>query len=191
MLHKSGLGVSLGVSLASSPPPSVMKLMRLWLSYVGGHPLMPRQWPSSSFFSRPGPCAPFSIPERVWAWKDLLEAWTRLQSKQYSSLPAEPCLWALPRMRPKWCFGWTTPPLNHGTTISFLFLWLTLEQSHGSSPHPRPALPAWTLPTISWCCRQLMAWSTSVWAFHFWPVGILAFLQSGQQTLSSLVFSCM
>lgn len=71
----------------------------------------------------------------------------------------------------------------------------------GPGPEPwhfspsRSALTAWILPTISWCCRQLIAWSTLDWVFYFWPVGILMFssLQSHQWTLSKvgLVFSCL
>lgn len=86
--------------------------------------------------------------------------------------------------------------VTSATTISFLSLRVALDQNRGASPHPSPVLPAWTLPTISWCCSLETAWFTSASAFHFWPVRTLALAfrtvwsVDSLSSRTSLAFSC-
>lgn len=60
------------------------------------------------------------------------------------------------------------------STISFLSLQLASHQKRGASSHPSPALPAWTLPMISWCemTNGLIDYSLDIPSPACWNLGI-------------------
>src|SRR4029434_1461539 len=83
------------------------------------------------------------------------------------------------------------------TTRSFLSFLLALDHRIGGSPHPRPARPVWTLPTISWCCNLPTAFCTSSSALHSLPVNTRASMSltvssvDSLSSITSLAFSCL